>query len=732
MLSSALAEGYITTRWTKLTVAGPPGCGRSSVINLLAKGTASQGQKGVDVFIAKKNSNDPWERANYSSLKNMVAVTVKKRRISRQTSIIFSKARTLRAEKKQIQFQHRPRSFSTVARDIKEVLHADNKSNAIRHADNKSNAINTKHLIYVIDSEGEANFLNLPPVLQRHNSVNIFIHKLTEKLVDKSPFCYRIGQKVFFEPDDLRKSNIQLVEASLRSLESVRSPPVSDIASNFLSIKQPMKCPPYSLLVLGTFHDEIHSEESLDIKNSNLIERVGSQHRSKVIDYRNGQKIFPLNAATEQESEIKRLRSKVCRHYVEADVPVKWMLLQLDLLEKSENNNKMFISLSDCKKMGADLQMNDEEVKAALKFFHDLTIFLYFADALPDIVFLHPKPILRKLSELISISIPDAYDYMEYDEGIDFNQDAHYNLKFRGTLTESLLYDLDPLSPFVPPFTAEKFMKLLEYLFIVVKLPKSDKYFLPSVLPTATESDLKTIRDEFTMPNRQNQQEIEPFVFKWKNYVPQGLFPGLVIQLLYETFNLTDDHSKPNEPRYCNAMQLTSYDIGGSILLIDSVNWLELYYSGPSKTCPIIRHKVEQAIDAVMKKLNDAPIGSSESNGSLSLKPEHFFICTCTLTCCDQAEKHLCKPDAANEYVHCCLPKTSCWGCIMLNQLKWLCTKEQLREGFQKGELSVLFQCKYNIIYSRNLAENTSNNRFNEVTNRCSTRLSRNWYKFTS
>ena len=83
--------------------------------------------------------------------------------------------------------------------------------------------------------------------------------------------------------------------------------------------------------------------------------------------------------------------------------------------------------------------MNPREVHAALLYYHDLTIFLYFPKVLPKIAFLHPQPLFQRLSDLISISFADAVDHLE-ERGISlYNPAAYGELKYEGTFREDLL-----------------------------------------------------------------------------------------------------------------------------------------------------------------------------------------------------------------------------------------------------------------------------------------------------
>ena len=93
----------------------------------------------------------------------------------------------------------------------------------------------------------------------------------------------------------------------------------------------------------------------------------------------------------------------------------------------SKKTSEDVISKSDCIKIGNVLDMNEDDVVAALKYYHDLTIYLYFPEVLPNIVFLNPQPLLNTLSKLISVSLADAVDSL--DQSINIPLGTHQKLK---------------------------------------------------------------------------------------------------------------------------------------------------------------------------------------------------------------------------------------------------------------------------------------------------------------
>ena len=147
--------------------------------------------------------------------------------------------------------------------------------------------------------------------------------------------------------------------------------------------------------MVGTFYDKIReSGESLEkidailspiLKPFKKVNRTYSTFREKII---------ALNAIARDEEEKKLandIRDKIALSYIKADIPILWFLFQIEL-EKQQKTSAHLIS---CIKIGNDINMDENEVKSALMYYHDLTIYLYFHGVLDSVVFLNPQPLLK-------------------------------------------------------------------------------------------------------------------------------------------------------------------------------------------------------------------------------------------------------------------------------------------------------------------------------------------------
>ena len=684
LLDHALNEGYVIVKWTKLTLCGPPGSGKSSVIKLLLNEPPPYTHDSTPVTTAPEvrkvditsmttlgdRSIQCWNKVDYESLKGMVAQTMKVG-LKTRTMITEEEIEILEDDVDQDVNDEDIHVTSTVTTPTKESsqpnktpLSSPSTQEVVQLLPivQKSPALYETHWIYCVDSGGQAAFIDIAPALLHYNPVNILTLKLNEKLKDKPKFFFSVKGERIGQPVERQITHLQLLEASCRSLVSVNPPDLRNIYIN-LSHKEP------HFIVLGTYLDKIDEcSESLDDKNGILWSTL-ERFSEMIVSYRQSGEmmIFPINAIARGEEEIKMadlIRRKICQSYIEAEIPARWFLFQLDLDQLQKTSKTKIISKSECLRLGEALKMVPQDVEAALMYYHDLTIFLYFPQVLPHVVFLHPQPLFDKLSELISISFADAVDHLEV-KGINIPPGAHKQLKTEGIFQRELLTSV--LSQgFSPEFSSGDFLKLMENVFIIAALPQEGKYFIPCVLPTTTLSEsLKCIFSKNT----------DPLVLTWGMCpLPQGLFPALVVNLLRLKCSIKFD-LQPSIPssnlQYRNAIRLTCTGLGGAVLLVDAIYWLEIYYSGPGEKCYIIRKSIKEGIDAVVKKFRFKPI--------LSIPQENFH---CTI---HKTTDHLCCPNDTMKKVTCCDDGASVDDINPLRQGVWLkrtvCSEPILEQG---------------------------------------------------
>ena len=683
-----------------MAMSGAPGTGKSSVVKLLLNQPPPQSHHSTPVTTAPEirkvdttsfitgsdqgtsSATQIWGKVDRSSFKNMLARTVKSMLqsttpesnslpglidesessssdddVSQDSSSSIDKTQPDKVTSIPT-YKSVPPPVSAVANEIVKVLPTVEESPELYNT----------HWIHCIDSGGQAAFLDIAPALLRYNPVSILTQKLNERLDDQPKFYFSFkGQRIGI-PAERQITNLQLLESSFRSLASINQPDLRKIHVKFSHLEP-------SILILGTFYDKILEcvGESLVEKNVRLWSTL-KQFRDVCMNYCEKEKqiIFPLNTTARGESEKKiaeKIRTIVCQSYIEAEIPIRWYLFQLELYDLQENTKSIVVSKRECLKIGMAIRMSENEVEAALMYYHDMTIFLYFPAVLPDVVFLHPQPLFNKLSEIISISFTDATTYLD-ELNVVLPPNTHVRLKTEGVFTRDLL-DRFP-DGFSPDFTADHFLKLMDDIFIVAPLPEKGKFFLPCVLPTT--SKLENIRSSFT-------KVTDALVLTWDvKPVPQGIFPALVVNLIKRpkspTFSLYQPpiSFEPAEEllQYRNAIQLLCLDLGGAVLLVDGIYSIDVYYSGPSENCSAIRNALLGGIGDIVKKFQYKPI--------LSLPQQRFYCSMCA------PAKHLCRPDEGKKILTCCRdPRIT--ACIdRSRQLPWIAVDLSVEEVKLQGQ----------------------------------------------
>ena len=660
LLNKAMKEGYVTAKWTKFSVSGAPGTGKSSFLKLIynelppnhhnsTSVVATYEPRKVDIIPATIGENSLWTKIDHNALKKMIAQGIKEGIRHRKPEKAMEcgplegtpmdqplgeSGDHPTDQQEETSDSNDSESSTTTGHDptvTQEIV------DLLSHVE-KSEELYKAHWIYGVDTGGQAAFIDIAPILLRCNSVNIITHKLTERLDDKAKFFFSIEGKLVGEPVEKQITNMQLIEASFRSLTSVDSPEIPNI--HIKHVQEPY------CIVLGTFLDKmLETSKSLKQKNGHLWAIL--KKFSKIILHRTStnEVIFPINTTARGDTELQmaaRIRNTICMYYIEAQIPIRWFFFQLELNLLHESSKSSIVNKSKCLEIGKTLQMRPEDVEAALMYYHDLTVFLYFPKILPNVVFLHPQPIFERLSDLISISFVDAVNHLEEKCIYLHKPNAHNELKLQGTFEENLLaLPNSHLSKgFSSDFSVKNFLNLMTSLFIFASLPEPGKYFIPTVLETTDLTE--SMKAPFV-------KDVDPLILSWDmKPLPQGVFPALVVTLLhypaFPRFSLPHPETSSKHLRYRNA--ITLFTDAGYILLVDSIYWMEVYYAGPPNRCFAIRTAIHAGIHAI--------IGSFHYMADVQSPDENFYCKMCSSKC------HFCRINDTKNILTCRVtPQTS-------------------------------------------------------------------------
>ena len=248
--------------------------------------------------------------------------------------------------------------------------------------------------IHFIDSGGQPQFHEILPAFIRNTTATIFVMKLSERLDEHPKIKYfdKNGQ-LCGKPFRHALSNDQMLQYCVRTIHS--RPSSEGIYSK--------------TLIVGTHRDKESScSESRVKKNRKLINMLAPSLQKQLVYYRLGSEvIFPINTKKPKEQDYqlcaeirKQIQDKECGP-PPYKIPVGWFLLEQSIIKASKGG---VISRTECHGIAAALGINADALTAALEYFDDLNIFLYFPSVLPEVVFSDPQVPLNKVTELVHFS----------------------------------------------------------------------------------------------------------------------------------------------------------------------------------------------------------------------------------------------------------------------------------------------------------------------------------------
>ena len=701
LLDTAKAEGVVTTKWTNISVVGASGTGKSSMLNLLLNKEpilehhSTPVVKAAEVLVVDEDPNtdsdesssssdesseeedgdetvseigqhviiaDPsgsWKATSGETTKTKLAQALKQRIQPKSSAGLPHKPiplmRVTKRNMERLASQLLPESRPEVDDDMNTKLqhypmsHANMELLELLYSVRQSEELYKCHWIYVTDSGGQAAFLDIAPALMRYNSANLIVIKLDEKLDSLADFFYSVHGRKVGEGEKRKITTRQLIKNFFYCKSQLKMPHLEGVEN----VQQHGET---CFLILATHLDKYKKlkkskklEESLEKKNECLLEDLQS-YRDVRRDFKSSKKqiIFPLNTLSREDRQLKtakKIRDLTAESYIEGEVPVRWFIFHIDLQQKASGCN--MISLDECYKIGESSNMKPDEVKAALCYFHSLTVYLYFHSILPLVVFINPQPLFDRLSEIMAVSFGSSRHSAQTIE------DLQNKGIFRRTLLDRMTFDKHL-------FTADDFLKLMKELLIISELHDNSGYFIPCVLK---------IDDEPYEPV--SNDEIEPLILVWENAsIPNGLFPALVVHLLGLVSSQVHGVDYPKQ--FClgeeicrNKVTLKCRDLGGTLVLVDHVDWLAIFYFSPFKYmyCSTIRCIILQGLVEVVTRF--------EWKSALAY-PQEMFQCKCTVVL--PSVFHLCEYNKGSATLTCSKSKVCIKGSVT-RHLSWFCEK---------------------------------------------------------
>ena len=377
--------GYnVTVNISNVTTQGPPATGKTSVIDLAMgrppaverHSTGVAEPPSCSIIVGDDSSEDvEWEELTPDRMLDMVCETIEA--LAKPVDHLGTERRDAVLQQHETgatptlsdpahsppapgaATKHR-RDFPQILTDIMQRLPKVRGSTRLFRT----------RLLLMSDSGGQPNYLDVFPLFVRNKCLALFTLKLNERLDAIPQFSYCIqGHSISMADTMLQYSYWQLLESLAKSMSSFLPSlsPSSDCHGNA------------RFAVIGTFADKVDEcvSESLEDKNTSLAQSLKAYEPLR-INYK-GKPIFPVNAVVKDEKQRKQYMMELRRQIskspsVEVTIKLRWFGFYLSLKAKQ----RAILSLQECLDIGRSLDMDEQETRKAITFFHNLNLILHY------------------------------------------------------------------------------------------------------------------------------------------------------------------------------------------------------------------------------------------------------------------------------------------------------------------------------------------------------------------
>ena len=621
-------EVTVTMEITNIGTQGYPGVGKTSVLDLAMGKDPAPTRASTDCidppshYLMTDSATEgvEWERVTTDKMFELMCKAMKKT-IEENPQVVSAESDEPTAailSSNDMQLLSQPSKSSS--RDKPDPSHDrdDSPYSVFPDLVNKlstsksSGVIFKSHWMMVTDCGGQPPFLDAAALFLRNSCLQILPVKLTQRLNKKPKFSYYYeGVRAAFDDHYVPLTYKQTIETLAKSVASIQAPYTPSAT----------KCPEGAkFTIVGTFEDKVN-QETIEDKES-ILKKVLEPYEPFQVRL-DKKVILPVNAvvsdAEERAKSAEKLRRLIQKSDVsmKVDIKLRWFGLLLSILTIAEKEQRTVLTLDQCNKLGDTLGMDKLETKQAIQFFHDISLIMYFdTPKLRDSVIIDTKPVLNKLSRLLSVAFLEE-QFLNDHLKILFPSRAKELLQCHG-LIEITMLEKSGIN-FAEPITLRFFLDILEHVKIVVAINEESEYFMPCALsycrkPSVSESSPWVIRLQV---RRGVSKEYIP--------IPVGYLPAMIVFLLTKFLSHFSIATDRQRRQYRNKIRL-EYEPGGHVFFVQRRLQLEIYYSGFKKLpqeCKTIRNRVLKSIKLTEEKLHII----QEGEGAITKVDS--FLCSC-------------------------------------------------------------------------------------------------------
>ena len=358
------------------------------------------------------------------------------------------------------------------------------------------------NIVTSLDTGGQPQYIHLRFTVNIYPTVNFVIHDLTKSLDDQVLVEYSEHRKHTFHPYHLNFTNLDMIKLLMSNTNNC--------------LEMPSQAPGYDknsfLCFVGTHADKVRTNKIIKA----LIKKTDC--KALILLNEGVNILFPVDTTTAGDKRIEDPNKDVYDVY---ELPIMWMLLELEIQQVCTNSKKLHVLFTECVALAKAIHLmsNPEEVKNALIYHHLLGVLIFFQEisGLRDYVIIDHQWWFDTLSNIISFSFRK-------------DNDCHgvvHRLKYKGILCREILQKVE----WEGDINEEYFLLLLSYSKIIAPLHtksnQKDEFFIPCILLAFA------VQQRDTILQRYGDLQVEPLLMQFKSGIlPRGLFCCLAVHLL--------------------------------------------------------------------------------------------------------------------------------------------------------------------------------------------------------
>ena len=432
------------------------------------------------------------------------------------------------------------------------------------------------NVITLLDTGGQPEYIHLLPTINIYPTVTFVIHDLSKCLSDQVLVEYSQRGKHMFTPYHLSYSNLDMIKLLMSAAND-------SIERSTTYIPQLVTTPGTNknsyVCLVGTHADKVSPEIKLEVGKE--LEVLVNKTHSETAVWQNdsGKVLFSVDNTTAGREDIEdpvanEIRNKIEILAKEKDVyelPITWMLLELEIRHVCFKREKAYISFQDCIATARETRLMSkvEDVKNVLLYHHILGVLIYFEEVpgLCDYVIVDHQWWFDKLSNIISITFHQA----------SFDHHAVQKLKYQGLLSKELLQYIEWKDDIKEQF----FLSLLVRMRIIAptftEKSEIEEYFIPFILPTCN------LKQNSELLCQYGHLQGEPLLVHFQSGIlPRGMFCSLIVELLQHSPKGWHPHFSHKGVHHTFSNLITfRLQEGYSLSLLDKVSYLEVQIRHP-------------------------------------------------------------------------------------------------------------------------------------------------------